>query len=101
MNTPEAVIVAINILITGVAYFLVYPKLVGDSLSKLTTYDFAASLISLAIAGMLYWGSGVRFSIFVTDINWFWFAFLTYSVLETPLMLGYMKTRNMSFSSLD
>jgi len=98
MNSPEATIIVINAMLTLVAYFVVYPKLVGDDVNKLLGYDMVVTALALGIAGYLFWNSGIRFSIFVADVNWFWFALITYALLETPLLLGYMKQRNMQLT---
>lgn len=101
MNSPEILIIAINVLLTGTAYFVLYPAIVGNNTNKLVGFDALVTTISLCIAGTLFWNTGERFSVFVAEVNWFWFALITYGVLETPLMLGYMKKRNMNFSPND
>ncbi len=94
--TPETTILILNAVILGLAYLVIYPKSVGSDLNKLLINDVIASLIAITVAGSVYWGSGYQFNLIVTTLDWFWFTFLTYAVLEIPLMLWYLKKYNIS-----
>jgi len=96
--SPEFTIIALNIVIIAVAYFVVYPRMVGSDLNKLMINDAVASLLAVLVAGSVYWGSDYAFNAVVADLNWFWFTFLTYAVLECPLLMWYLKRNNISLS---
>ena len=91
MLVPEQVILLINISIVLVSYFVIYPRFVGNNLNKLTWNDIVASVVSVSIVGSLYWGSQIEFNLLVTKVNWFWFSFNTYLIIEAPLSLWYIK----------
>jgi hypothetical protein len=91
MVSPELSVLLLNLTIILVAYLSIYPKLAGNSFNKISVYDLFTSGFSLLVVGLHYWGSGHAFNIIITDINWFWFTFLTYGVIEIPIMLWYFK----------
>uniref|UniRef100_A0A486XQZ2 Uncharacterized protein n=1 Tax=Rheinheimera sp. BAL341 TaxID=1708203 RepID=A0A486XQZ2_9GAMM len=90
----ELTVIVLNAIIILVAYLSVYPKLAGNSFTKISFYDLFASGLALAIVGSKYWGSGQQFSLLVADVNWFWFTLITYAIIEIPVMLWYFKKNN-------
>ena len=69
-----------------IAYFVIYPRFCGSNGYKISANDLIASGLSLIIAGSLFYGTGTKFSLLITDVNWFWFTMLTYMAIELPLM---------------
>ncbi|ALO47518.1 hypothetical protein [Pseudohongiella spirulinae] len=95
---PPMTILAINGIILVVAYFLLFPRLVGDNLQKMALNDLLASIVALIVAGSLYMGSGLEFRVFGVPLNWFWFTLLSYLALEFPLAIWYLKKNGMRLS---
>ena len=89
--TAESLVLTINLIIAIIAYFVIHPRTAGADLHKLTVSDLGASMASLLVCGTLFWESGVEFSVWFTTLNWFWFALLSYFVIELPFALWYMK----------
>lgn len=94
MENPELFILLLNGFIIAIAYFYVYPRFCGSDGTKIAVNDLFASGIPLLIAGLLFWDSRVEFSLIITTTNWFWFTFLTYMIMEIPLMQWYFKKHN-------
>ena len=94
MVLPELAIVILNVIIVFVAYFSVYPKLAGNNVNKIAMYDLIASGLALFIVGIKFWGSDYQFSLIITDVNWFWFTLITYSVIEFPFIFGVLKKKS-------
>lgn len=101
MKSPELIVLAINIIVILIAYFLVYPKYCGSDINKIAINDMLASGIPLLSAGTIFWGTGHEFSLLFFSVNWFWFTLLTYAIIEMPLMFWYAKKHNVwsSFKS--
>jgi hypothetical protein len=43
----------------------------------------------------VYAGSGQLFSLLVVDVSWFWFTLVSYSLMELPFAMRYMRRHNM------
>ena len=95
VESPELIILSINACVLFVAYFFIFPYAAGNNLQKLLFNDAMASLISISVAGFLYFWSGLDFDLFLAKVNWFWFSLITYALCETPLMLWYLKKNNL------
>ena len=93
MILPELAIIILNFVIVLVAYFSVYPKLAGNNVNEIAIYDLIASGLALFIVGVKFWGSNYQFNLIVTDVNWFWFTLITYSVIELPFIFGVLKNK--------
>ena len=93
--SPELTVLLLNIVLIMLAYQYVYPRWVGNNMSKLIVNDIIATFISLLIAGSLYSSSGEDFLLLFGNVNWFWFTLVTYSVMEMPMAMRYMRKHNM------
>ena len=91
MDSPEWLVVSLNLIVIAVAYLAIYPRFVGSDLRRLVQNDLVASLVALSVVGSLYWGSDQRFDLFVFTLNWFWFTILSFALLESPFALWYMR----------
>lgn len=91
MENAELGIFSLNFIIVLVAYFLIYPKVAGSDINKISINDFFASVISLCIVGSVYWGTEQQFNALFMSVNWFWFTLITYAVIEIPFMIWYFK----------
>lgn len=96
MNNYELMIIALNTVILLVAYLLVYPKVAGTDINKIAFFDIFASGFALLIVGVKYWDSGQVFNLafmqLTTQVNWFWFTFISYALLEIPIALWYFRS---------
>jgi TRAP-type uncharacterized transport system fused permease subunit len=95
MLTHELVILIINTLLIAFAYIWLYPRVVGDDIKKILNYDLLTSMVSILIAGYFYMGSGVVFEMFGSQTDWFWFALVSFFIIEIPFALWYFKKYDM------
>jgi Kef-type K+ transport system membrane component KefB len=93
--SPELIVLVLNAVLIVLAYQYVYPRWVGNSMPKLIINDVIATCISLMVTGSLYGGSGQEFSLLLVTVNWFWFSLVSYSLMEMPMAMRYMRRHNM------
>ena len=95
MKNFELAIMALNIVILLVAYLSVYPKIAGVDINKIAFFDIFSSGLALLIVGLKYWDTGQVFTLALmqlsVEVNWFWFTFITYALLEIPIALWYFR----------
>ncbi|KPH60164.1 hypothetical protein AMS58_18205 [Pseudoalteromonas porphyrae] len=96
--TPELTLLILAVTVISLGYGFIYPRFAGNDFKKVSMQDLIATGITLMIAGSLYYNSGIEFSWLAFKVNWFWFTFLTYVVIEIPVCLVYAKKHNMKFS---
>ena len=82
--------------VTGFAYFCVYPKFCGSNDNKFAIYNLIVGRIPLLMTGIIFWGSGVAFDLIfhhklVQASNWTLDTLATYIAFATPLMLWCFK----------
>jgi hypothetical protein len=53
------------------------------------------------VAGALFWGTSVEFSMLLFSTNWFGFAFLTMLLMELPLFHWFCKKRGLKPFEID
>jgi hypothetical protein len=95
---PELQILAINATCLLVAYLGIFPALTPLTLHRLALADLAVGLTALGTAAALFWGSGVQFRLLLIDTNWFWFALVTFVVIEVPLFLWFVRRHGLNLS---
>lgn len=93
--SPELIVLLLNAVLIVVAYQYVYPRWVGNNMSRLMINDVIATFISLLVTGSVYAGSEYEFSLLVMTVNWFWFSLVTYSLMEMPMAMRYMRRHQM------
>lgn len=93
--SPELIVLLLNAVLIVIAYQIVYPRWVGGNMSKLMMNDIIATFISLMVTGSVYSGSGHEFSLVLVTVNWFWFSLVTYSLMEMPMAVRYMRRHQM------
>lgn len=79
---PELTILLVNIVFVSLAFGWVFPALRGRGITTFAQYDLAISAAALTVAGLLYAGKGIGFTLVVIDVPWWAFSILTYSALE-------------------
>jgi hypothetical protein len=103
---PELQILAINAGALAVGYSLIYPALGPLTNTRATKLriakaDAGVGALALLTAALLFWDSGIGFSLFLFETNWFWFALLTLIGLEVPLALWFFRRHGLSLDGDD
>ncbi len=93
--TPEAVLIVVNLIFLGFAYLWVYPTLPNITMPAILWRDMAITVAALTVAGLLFFGTGTRFSLLFFDTNWVAFSFITFSALEVPLFLRFAQKHDL------
>ncbi|MBY5988687.1 hypothetical protein [Roseovarius atlanticus] len=81
----------------AVAYFMIYPALRPRRASRMAVYDLGVTGVMLLVNGWLFGGTGTRFSLWLFDTNWVVFTIVVALVIETPLMLWYVRRNGMTW----
>ena len=92
---PEAQLLIINAVILGAAYLGIYPSFKNITPIKMMVADSVLTGLSLLVAGALFWGTGVEFSMLLFSTNWFGFAILTMLLMELPLFHRFCQKRGL------
>ncbi|MEC7663802.1 MAG: hypothetical protein VYC77_08845 [Pseudomonadota bacterium] len=71
MANQELFVLLLNAVVTGFAYFYIYPKFCGYDGNKIIIYDLFVGSIPLLIKGIIFWGSGVAFDLIFFTTHWF------------------------------
>ncbi|MEC7139401.1 MAG: hypothetical protein VXW50_10100 [Pseudomonadota bacterium] len=71
MANPELFVLLLNAVVTGFAYFYIYPKFCGSDGNKIAIYDLFVGSIPLLIKGIIFWGGGVAFDLIFFTTHWF------------------------------
>lgn len=69
-------------------YSLIYPR--AKNITQLQWGDTAATVLSLAIVGLIYFKSDTRFSLVLFETNWFWFTLVLFVAIELPAWAIYL-----------
>lgn len=88
---PETLLLALNGIILSLAYFLIYPRMVGADINKLMQSDLLATATSVIVAGFVFWGTNQPFDLLFGEVNWFAFSVVTFLLMEVPFALWYFK----------
>jgi len=94
MNNPEFIIILLNLCILSFSYLWFFPRIAGINIQKLAKYDLLSSLVSLSISSYFFYNSFIDFNAIFFTLNWFWFTFLSFFILEIPFALWYFKKNN-------
>lgn len=89
--SPEALVLLINLLIILLAFKVLHPLLAGKNLQALLWNDLLAMSAALLTTGYLFWGSDTPFTLIFFDLNWFGYTLISYSLLEIPFFVRYLK----------
>lgn len=95
---PEGLILLINLIVLWLGFKVLHPRMAGKNIKRLLINDLLASCCALLVAGSLYSGSGIRFSLIFIDLGWFGFTLITYSLMEIPFFKGYLRKHNIDLS---
>jgi hypothetical protein len=90
-------LVVLYILVTlAVAYLWFYPTFVGNNVRAMAWWDVLVSGFPFGISAVLFWQSDPVFTLFTFELNWFFFTLITLVLIEAPILLLYLKARNLS-----
>lgn len=98
---PEAQILILNALILAVAYFGIYPSMRNLTRRRIMAADLLLTGLSLLVAGALFWGTGVEFSLLLFSTNWLVFTVLTMFLMELPLGWWFARRHGLNPFDLD
>ena len=93
---PEIQILILVGVILGVAYLGIFPTLQEKTLNRMMAIDLVLTALALTVAGALFWGSGVGFSLILFETNWAVFTVLCFGLIEIPLFLSFAKKHGIS-----
>ena len=88
---PEAQLLAVEAAVVLVGYLAILPALPSKALRPVLTASAGLAGAALLTAGLLFWGTGTRFTLLFVEVNWLVFLVMTYPVLETPLALRFLR----------
>ena len=71
MANQELFVLLLNAVVTGFAYFYIYPKFCGSDGNKIAIYDLFVGRIPLLSKGIIFWGGGVAFDLIFFTTHWF------------------------------
>ncbi|MCB5198284.1 hypothetical protein SAMN05428995_10690 [Loktanella sp. DSM 29012] len=94
--SPELTILVINAVFVGFAYGFAYPMLRVRTMNRLALFDLIIGSAALILAGLLYYGSGIRFSMILFDTNWLFFSLVTMALIEIIPATLYMRRHGIS-----
>jgi hypothetical protein len=95
--SPFLTILGLNAAAYGLAYLVVYPRLVGRDTGRMMRFDLILIAVILGIGYLLFDGAGYRFSLILFDTNWVVFTIVTGAVIEIPLLLHYMARQGITW----
>lgn len=98
--SPELTLLIVNAVLLAYAYLWAYPALKEKTWRVIMVRDLGISFAALTVAGLLYWGSGVRFSLVLFQSNWLAFSFVSLMIMETPLFIWFAKKYDLRFDDL-
>ena len=87
--SPELQVMILTLIVILTAYVLVYPRTAKADGIKVAIYDIGFSSLTVIISGFIFWNTNVEFNLYIIKVNWFFFTFLCYGVMEIPFMLWY------------
>ena len=88
---PEAKILILNAACLAVAYLGIYPSIRHKTVHRIALADLGVTAAALAAAGALFAGSGIRFHLLGVPMGWLGFAFVTFLLMEIPLMAWFFR----------
>lgn len=92
--SPEFTLIMLNIVVIALSYLVIYPRVAGSDARKLAINDMLTTVVVMLVAASLFWGSEYAFNLILVEANWFWFAIISYFMMEMPVMLWYYKKHN-------
>jgi hypothetical protein len=98
---PHLTILAINALLIGSAYGLIYPRLSPLTARRMQRADAAVTAAALGIAALLFAGRGTDFGIGPLPMRWWAFSVLSFAAIELPVFWAFCRMRGISLAHPD
>lgn len=95
--SPEATLIAVNLVFLGFAYVWAYPRLSAPNAFSIMWRDAVISAAALMVGALFYAGKGIWFDLKVVEVNWLIYQFVILAVIETPLFIWYAWRNNLDF----
>jgi hypothetical protein len=90
-------LIVLGIIFIKLGNFYIYPKFADSNGNKIAAYVLLMTVLVLFIVVFNFQGSEYNFSTLVEHLDWFWFIWLTYFLIEIPFMLWYFKMHEVKF----
>lgn len=100
MSEHMIIVLLVNASVLLLAYSWIYPRFAGDDVQRMSLIDLGLSGVTLAINGVIFFGSGLEFNVFGLAMNWFFFGLISYFLLEIPPYIYYLTQRRQLRESL-
>ena len=71
MANQELFVLLLNAVVTGFAYFYIYPKFCGSDGNIIAIYDLFVGSVPLLSKGIIFWDGGVAFDLIFFTTHWF------------------------------
>lgn len=95
--TPEIKVFVFAGAMIAFAYTVLYPRMRTKSLNRMMLLDIAISAAIILLVGIVYYGTGTRFSLVLFDVPWWAFALLSAAIVEVPFFIWFCKRWNIDF----
>ncbi|KEJ88352.1 hypothetical protein [Sulfitobacter donghicola] len=80
------------------AYVAIYPRMTEKTLNRMMVLDLGLSAVLVVIVGLLYYGSGIRFSMVLFTVPWWVFTLLSAAIVEIPFFIWFCKKWDIDLS---
>lgn len=97
---PFFIIIALNAVVYGLAYWVIYPRFCGRNMNRIVLIDCVLIAFILGIGYLLFHGQGHRFSLILFETNWVVFTILTGFAIEIPMVVRYMASQGIDWRDL-
>ncbi|MEH6644911.1 hypothetical protein [Sulfitobacter sp.] len=96
--SPELKVFLVVGAIMALAYTNLYPRLRSKTLMWLMWLYRALSAVILVLAGAVYYGTEIRFSLIIFTVPWWAFTLLSAALVEAPLFIWFCKRWDIDLS---
>jgi len=97
----ELHILGLIVAVFCIAYFAIYPKMRDKRLSRMMYIDLALFVVLFGIAGSVYAGTGMRFSLLVVQVNWWVFTLIAAILIEIPFFVWFCRKWGIDMTGRD
>ncbi|MCU4653556.1 hypothetical protein N8I71_11995 [Roseibacterium sp. SDUM158016] len=99
--TPHLTILAINAVLIGAAYGLIYPRLSPLTARRMMKADAVVTALAFGAAALLFAGRGLDFGIGPVPMSWWVFSLLSMLVIEAPVFWAFCRVNGVSLADID
>lgn len=99
--SPEVHILGLNLVFFTVCYWAIYPRMEPKTLRRMTMIDLVLIAVLLGIAGSVYMGQGVSFTLLFFETRWWVFTLVTALVVELPFFFWFCRKWGIDLNEWD